>query len=91
MKISVRSPEGIRHCEGCKGEHVGPRCPEGTSYIQRLRSAQIHGSVTPSKEKKNYYEDEGLKDIFGGDRKERREDMLDATDGRGYTTIQDLD
>lgn len=79
----------LRYCPDCKTEHLNAPC--GLTYVQRLRSAQIHGSVTPTKDKQNYYEDEALKDVFGADRNERRQDMADATNGRGYTTVSDLD
>lgn len=84
MKVTVRSPEGVRYCEGCKSEHLGLRCPSGTKYIDRLRTTRLDGSVTSSQTKQNYYSDEGLKAHFGLDRKERKEQMMDDTKGLGY-------
>lgn len=84
MKVTVRSPEGVRLCDGCGGEHLGLRCPPGTKYKDRLRTTSLDGSVTESRSKANYYEDESYKELFGGyDRKERREKLLDDTHGYG--------
>lgn len=60
------------------------------TFAQRLRTTQIHGSATPSRERQNYYDDTGLTEIFGADRKTRIEQMDHATEGRGYTTVDDL-
>lgn len=79
---------GVRYCDDCKSEHLGPPC--GLSFAQRLRSVQLHGSATPSREKKNYFSDEGLKDIFGKDRKEREEELLDETGGRRFVEEPDI-
>lgn len=76
-------------CRDCRSEHLRPGC--GMTFVQRLRTTQIHGSVTPTREKRDNWDDEGLKDIFGLDRNERREQMAEATKGRGYTTVKDLD
>lgn len=75
-------------CADCGSEHLRPGC--GLTFAQRLRTTQIHGSATPTRAKQNYYCDEGLTEIFGADRKEREAQMADATQGRGFTTTEDL-
>lgn len=75
-------------CADCGSEHLRPGC--GMTFAQRLRTTQIHGSATPTRNRDNYWDDEGLKEIFGADRKEREQQMADATQGRGYTTTKDL-
>lgn len=83
-KLTVRSPEGVRHCDGCGGDHLGLRCEAGTRYKDRLKTTSLDGSVTATRTKRSYYEDESYKDLFGGyDRKERREKLLDDTHGYG--------
>jgi hypothetical protein len=79
----------LSHCPDCGSTHLAAPC--GMSFVQRLRTTQIHGSVTPTKDKKDYWPDDGLKEIFGMDRNERRADMADATQGRGYTTIDEVE
>lgn len=83
-KTTVRSPEGIRHCDGCGGEHLGLRCEPGTKYVDRLRSTQLDGSVTPTQNKRNYYSDDGLTEVFGLNAKERKEQMMEQTGGHGF-------
>lgn len=76
-------------CEDCGSEHLHAPC--GMTFAQRLRTTQIHGSCTPTRDRVDYFDDTGLKEIFGLDRHERRAQMADATQGRGYTTVADLD
>jgi hypothetical protein len=61
------------------------------TFMERMKTTVIHGSVLASRTKVDMWDDEGLTEIFGMDRNERRADMADATQGRGYTTINDLD
>jgi hypothetical protein len=87
--VSQKPLSTLAYCDDCHSSHLGAPC--GMSFVERLRTTQIHGSATPSKDKKDYWDDNGLKEIFGLDRNERRAQMADATGGRGYTTISDLD
>lgn len=60
-------------------------------YLARLRSQRLDASVTPNKTKKNYYDDEPLKEMFNGmDRSERTEQYMEETKGLGAITHEDV-
>lgn len=66
-------------CPDCNSTHMAP-VPCGLSYMQRLRSSQLHPDATPSREKRKYWDQEALDNQFGED---AREHSLDITKGRG--------
>lgn len=76
-------------CTDCHTTHMGfSNC--GLTYVQRLRSAQLHPDATPSREKKKYWDQQALNDQFGEDARER---SLSLTEGRGFngpTNPQDV-
>ena len=80
-----------RFCSDCSSSHIGLVPCGAKSFRERLLSAQIHGSVTPSRDKRDYWNDDGLEEITGQTKAERREQTLEATSGRGYTTDRDLE
>jgi hypothetical protein len=69
-----------RPCEGCGGSHIGPRCPAGTRWIDRLRSVQLDGKAMETRAKRNYFDQEAVDNVFGDGAEER---MNDQTHGRG--------
>ena len=75
---------GVRACDSCGSEHLGPDC--GLTYAQRLRSVRLDGSVTESRSKARYWDEEPLGDLFqdGLTGKERSELVMDETNGVGY-------
>lgn len=91
MKVTCKGPTEIRLCPDCDHEHIGPPC--GTAnFAERLRSVKTDTSWMPAKQVdradpeksgKSYYDDETFKDMWGLDRKERKEMMLDETKGFG--------
>lgn len=82
--VTVRgSGFGLRFCDSCGTEHIGV-VPCGMTFRERLCTTRLDGSVTETRNKRNYYEDESYKELFGGyDRKERREKLMDDTHGYG--------
>lgn len=76
-------------CPDCTTTHMGVAC--GSTYAQRLRSVRLDASVTPSRDKVRYYDDESLKDLFGGKSEaERREQLMEETKGIGAVSRADL-
>lgn len=61
------------------------------SFVAKLKTVQIHGSVLETRSKQNYFDDDSLTQIFGEDRKERKERSLDETRGIGPVTSEEFD
>ena len=83
MKVTVKGT--LTQCEDCGSEHLGQRC--GMTFQQRLRSIDHDTDWMPAKNamgrnyhRKNYYDKEPIKDLFGED---AREEMMEDTKGRG--------
>lgn len=81
MKVTVKG--SLRDCR-CGSSHMGPECPEGTTFRSRLRTMTIDPRALPNKDKKLYWDDEPMKDVFGLDRNERKEDLMEQTGGHGF-------
>lgn len=86
MKLIAKRFQGLpaepRHCGDCDSEHIGV-VPCGMTWLQRMRSTQTDVAVNESRSRVQYWDDEGLKEVFGQTKAERREQMLDETEGRG--------
>lgn len=80
MKVTVRG--ALNDCSDCGSQHMGPAC--GGSFTARLRSMTIDPRALPNKDKKLYWDDEPMKDVFGLDRNERKEDLMEQTGGHGF-------
>lgn len=77
MKVTSNLP--LTECPDCSDVHLG-RCG-GLSFVERLRTTQIHGDALPTKTKRKYWDQSALDDQFGDDAAER---VLDQTEGRGF-------
>lgn len=82
MKVTYRGHTQARECPDCESSHIGI-VPCGRTFVQRLRSVRLDPSATPTRDRVAYYDDEDMKDLFGYDRKERRELYMDDTKGMG--------
>ncbi len=59
------------------------------SYRDRLRSVSADERATPSQQRKSYYDDDLVSDQFKGQRRqERKERLLDNTQGYSYAETQ---
>lgn len=85
IKVTLRGATTLKHCPDCESEHIG-LVPCGRTFRGRLRSVKLDSSITPTRTKRAYYDDEPLKETFGYDRKERRELYADDTKGKGAIT-----
>ena len=89
MKIKTSAHSTLAYCEDCNSEHIAP-VPCGLTWLQRLRSTRLDTQWMPnppSSKRRSYYDDEVVKETFGGlDRKERREQYLEETKGKGAIT-----
>lgn len=94
MKVSVKGG-ALRFCTDCESTHMG-RVPCGMSYAQRLRSQTTDPSWMPARRAvgnlKNYYDDESVSALFndGLTGKERKEQMLDETEGVGVASAEEV-
>ena len=57
-------------------------------FIQRLRTVQIDKADWETATKRNYYDRDGVADLFGTDEATRRTQMREETDGRGAMSRQ---
>jgi hypothetical protein len=72
----------MANCSTCG--HAAHACVCNMSYAARLRSLTLGVSATPSRSRVRYYDDEPLKDMFGGmDRRERKARYMEDTAGLG--------
>ena len=69
----------MTYCDDCGSEHLGPRC--GMTFAQRMRTVQLDRASLETRTKVNYYDREGVSDVFGADSKEQ---MTEETNGLGY-------
>lgn len=61
------------------------------TYAQRLRSVRLDPSATPTKSRKNAFDDESLSDLFGGKTAaERHEQMMEETKGVGTANREEI-
>lgn len=70
-----------RYCPDCKSEHLNAPC--GLAYAQRLRSHQTAVGWM-SRDKKDWFDDQPLKDVWGLDKHERKEQLMEETGGHGF-------
>lgn len=88
-----RELHSLAHCDDCGSVHLGAPC--GLSWAQRMRSVKIDPSWMPFKREsgslKNYYDDTETTQLFGFDRKERKEKFMDDTKGYGALTKDSSD
>ena len=85
--VKVSEHTTLAHCDDCGSEHLAP-VPCGMTFIQRLRSVNLDGSVTETREKRRYWSSEGMNEMFGNTEAERREELMEDTKGIGY--VDDL-
>ena len=88
MKIKTSEHTTLAYCGDCKSEHIAPN-PCGLTWLQRMRSTRLDTQWMPNppdSKRRNYYDDETMKQMFGTDRKERREQYLEETKGQGAIT-----
>lgn len=86
MKIKTSEHTTLAYCEDCKSEHLAPN-PCGLTWLQRLRTSRLDTRWMPNPPtRRNYYDDQPLQETFGQDRKERREQYLEETKGKGAIT-----
>lgn len=92
MSLLVKRFQGLpatpRYCEDCKTDHIG-EVPCGMTWLERMRSTRTDEAVLESRTRKDYFDDEPLKDVFGSDRKERTEEMMEETKGVGAVHSSD--
>jgi hypothetical protein len=69
-------------CSSCGSEHLPP-VPCGLSFIERLRSTQVHGSVLASRTEHSRYDHEAIDMEFGKTAKERKAEFYEDTRGLG--------
>lgn len=97
MSLVVKTRAEIRYCESCKSSHMG-RVPCGLTYSQRIRSMRVDQSWMPAKIESRasgeteYYDDQQLSALFddGLTGEERKEQLMDETQGVGYATAEDI-
>lgn len=71
----------------CGRQHLG-RCG-GITLRSRLRTVSADAEASPTRTRRSYYDDDLVTQQFGGmDRKERREDLMDSTQGFSYGETQ---
>lgn len=80
MKVTVKGD--LRACSDCGSSHMG-RVPCGLSYMQRLGSTQ-RTIGWMDRDKTNWFDDEPLKEVWGLDKNERKEDLMEQTGGHGF-------
>lgn len=79
-----------RFCSSCSSEHIG-QVPCGMTYMQRLGSVRLDGSVTATRDKKKYWDESSLKDFWGGQTEsERKEQLMEETKGIGVVPREEL-
>lgn len=83
MEVKLRGHTEVRPCEDCGSSHIGV-VPCGMTYLERMRSTSLDGSVTESRTKTKYWDDGPLQNVWGLNAKEREEQMMDDTHGLGY-------
>lgn len=71
--------ERFPYCLSCDSHHMAP-VPCGLSFRDRIRSISIDPGSLETKDKRNYYDREAVKEVFGEDSRER---MLEETRGLG--------
>lgn len=88
----MRGPKATpRPCESCGSEHIG-QIPCGMTWLERMKTTRLDHSWMPNPpNRRNYYDDEPLKEVFGADSKERHEQMMDETAGFGPVTRESSD
>jgi hypothetical protein len=83
MNIKISEHSTLAHCPDCNSEHIAPN-PCGLTWLQRMRTSRLDTRWMPNPPKRRlYYDDEAMKETFGQDRKERREQYLEETKGGG--------
>ena len=80
--------EEITECPDCGDQHMG-RCG-GLSFAARLRSVRLDSTVTETRSKRNYHDEEALTNLFGKDASERKEQYMEETQGRGALYRRDM-
>lgn len=83
-------------CSDCGSVHLGAPC--GMTWAQRIGTVKPATEWMPAKqesrakgESKTWYDDEETKQLFGYDRKERKEKFMDDTKGYGALTKDSSD
>lgn len=76
----------MKRCTSCGSEHIGLN-PCGLTFVERLRSQTLDPSWMPTKQLKNYYDQEAIDADFGADAEEL---MMDETEGVGAYTREDM-
>ena len=88
MKIKTSEHSTLGFCADCKSEHINPGC--GLTWLQRMRSSRLDTQWfpnPPASKRRNFYDDDAVSATFGGlDRKERKEQYLEETKGKGALT-----
>ena len=64
----------------CGSTHMGRPCPPGMTFRDRMRTVRLDASVTESRTRRNYYDREAVREVFGPD---SREQLLEETRGLG--------
>lgn len=72
----------VQSCQSCGSEHLPP-VPCGMTFVERLRSVQVHGSVLESRSASRRFDTESVDDQFGGTAKERKDEFYADTRGLG--------
>ena len=92
MSLQVKRFQGLpavpRYCSDCETEHIG-QVPCGMTWLQRMRSTVLDTEATPSRSRRDYFDDEPLKGIFGADKRERKEEVMEETKGIGALSRRD--
>lgn len=88
MKITTERAHSLRYCEDCGSEHMNAPC--GMKYVDRLRSVRLDSSVTETRTKHNYFDDDALTGTFGKTAAERHEEMMEETQGVGVATTEEI-
>lgn len=79
----MTKPADVPVCPDCSSQHLG-RCG-GLSFAARLRTVSADAEATPTQTRRVYYDHDVVTDQFRGqDRHERKERLMDATQGYGY-------
>lgn len=100
VSVTVKLGEhtSLSYCPDCDSKHLGSRC--GMNYLQRLRSCRISSEWMPAKNRdrqigkahggKDYYDDEGVKQMFGQSGKDNYEELMEDTQGVGVVAPDEL-
>lgn len=97
--MSQRTLHSLRHCPDCGSEHLAAPC--GMTFAERMRSVRTATEWMPAKQDdrrrgstkggKDYFDDEALKPMFGGDSAaDRYEQLMDETQGVGVADQEDI-